>query len=201
LERKQTRVADHRPTEFIVEQAALYALGALSQHEARAFAERLAEGDTAYATELQAFERVVEALSFSVPEVTPSNTVRERLLAQVAAAPQRAQPATAQLVATRYKEVQWKDCGNGVFAKLLFRDPVARTVTRLYKLAPGTVFTEHVHPGAEQCFILEGDFIVNGESFGPGDFHCAPLGSTHQHITTTQGTTLLVITPADYRMG
>jgi anti-sigma factor ChrR (cupin superfamily) len=196
-------VADERTTEFISEQAALYALNALSQHEARAFDDRLAEGDTAYATELQVFERVVEALGFSAPEATPAYNVRERLLAQIAAAPQIAQPAPtpAQLVATRYKEIQWKDCGNGVFAKLLFRDTVVGTVTRLYKLAPGTVFTEHVHPGAEQCFILEGDFIVNGERFGPGDFHCAPLGSTHQHITTTQGTTLLVITPADYRMG
>jgi anti-sigma factor ChrR (cupin superfamily) len=198
-------VADERPTEFIAEQAALYALGALSQHEARAFAERLAEGDTAYATELQAFEQVVEALGFGAPEATPSTAVGERLLANVAAIPQAVKPTAVtppppQLVATRFKDIQWKDCGNGVFAKLLFKDPVAGTATRLYKLAPGTEYTEHVHPGAEQCFILEGDFIVNGESFGPGDFHCAPLGSTHQHITTTKGTTLLVITPADYRM-
>lgn len=198
-------MADERHTELIAEQVALYALGALSQHEARAFAKRLAEGDTTYATELQAFEHVVEALGFSAPEAAPSNAVRERLLANVSAIPHAAKPTAVapppQLVATRFKDIQWKDCGNGVFAKLLFRDSVAGTVTRLYKLASGTVFTEHVHPGAEQCFILEGDFIVNGESFGPGDFHCAPLGSTHQHITTTQGTTLLVITPADYRMG
>lgn len=199
-------MADERPREFIEEQAALYALGALSQHEARAFGERLDAGDTAYAAEALAFERVVEALCLSAPLAIPADTVRERLLANVVATPSTVQPVPVtppanQLVATRYKEIQWKDCGNGVLAKLLFKDPVARTVTRLYKLAPGTVFSEHTHPGAEQCFILEGDFIVNGESFGPGDFHCAPLGSTHQHITTTQGTTLLVITPADYRMG
>ena len=199
-------MVDERLAELIEEQAALYALGALSQHEARAFAERLAEGHDVSATASQAFEQVVGALSFSAPQATPSDNVRERLLAKVAATPQAAKPmpapsTTNQLVATRYKDIQWRDCGNGVFAKLLFKDPIARTATRLYKLAPGTVFTEHLHPGAEQCFILEGDFIVNGESFGPGDFHCAPLGSTHQHITTTTGTTLLVITPADYRMG
>lgn len=198
-------MADERPTEFIEEQAALYALGALSQHEARAFAERLAAGDAAYAAEARSFERVVEALCFSAPVAVPSDAVRERLLAKAAATPPMAQPAAAtppanQLVATRYKEIQWKDCGNGVLAKLLYKDPVAGTLTRLYKLAPGTTFTEHTHPGAEQCFILEGDFIVNGESFGPGDFHCATPGSKHQHITTTHGTTLLVITPLDYRM-
>lgn len=195
-------MAIESPCEFIEEQAALHALGALSQHEARAFNERLLENPAAYATATKAFESVVEALGFSASEATPSPTVRESLLAKITATPQAAQPAAATpLVATRYQEIQWKDCGNGVLAKLLFKDPVAGTVTRLYKLAPGTEFTEHTHPGAEQCFILEGDFIVNGESFGPGDFHCAPLGSTHQHITTTQGTTLLVITPADYRMG
>ncbi len=198
-------MTDERPIEYIEEQAALYALGALSQHEARAFAERLAEGDTASAAALQACERVVAALAFSAPEAAPAAAVRERLLAKVAATSSATQPAAAPpadpFVATRYREIQWKDCGNGVFAKLLYNDPVARTVTRLYKLAPGTEFTEHTHPGAEQCFILEGDFIVNGESFGPGDYHCATPGSTHEHITTTLGTTLLVITPADYRMG
>lgn len=194
-------MAIESPCELIEEQAALHALGALSQHEARAFNERLLEGTAAYTTAAKAFESVVEALGFSASEATPSPAVRERLLAKITATPQAAQPAATPLVATRYQEIQWKECGNGVFAKLLFKDPVAGTVTRLYKLAPGTEFAEHTHPGAEQCFILEGDFIVNGESFGPGDFHCAPLGSTHQHITTTQGTTLLVITPADYRMG
>ncbi|MBI1759795.1 MAG: cupin domain-containing protein [Acidobacteria bacterium] len=197
---------DVSSTEHIEEQAALYALGALSQHEASAFTERLAEDNVAYAAELQPFERVVATLGFSAPEAVPSSLVRERLLSNIAATPRTAKsvpaaPLTNQLVATRYREIHWKDCGNGVLAKLLFKDPVARTITTLYKLAPGTTFTEHTHPGAEQCFILEGDFIVNGECFGPGDFHCATRGSTHQHITTTQGTTLLVITPADYRMG
>ncbi len=198
-------MADQRPSEFIEEQAALYALGTLSQHEARAFAERLTAGDAASAAELRACERVVEALCFSAPEKTPAPAVRARLLAQVVATPTMQPPLAAPpanpFVATRYHEINWKDCGNGVFAKLLYKDPVARTVTKLYKLAPGTEFSEHTHPGAEQCFILEGDFIVNGESFGPGDFHCATPGSTHNHITTTLGTTLLIITPADYRMG
>ncbi len=74
-------MTDERSTEFIAEQAALYALGALSQHEARAFAERLAAGDAAYAAELRAFEKVVEALSFSASAQAPTSAVRERLLA------------------------------------------------------------------------------------------------------------------------
>jgi anti-sigma-K factor RskA len=53
------------------EQAALYALGALSQHEARAFEQQLQEGDRQCQTELASFERVVEALGYSATPVQP----------------------------------------------------------------------------------------------------------------------------------
>jgi len=52
-------------------QAALYALGALSQHEARAFENQVREGDEESQTELAAFEKVVEALGYSAPPVLP----------------------------------------------------------------------------------------------------------------------------------
>src|SRR5262245_33308973 len=53
------------------EQAALYALGALSQHEARAFENRLRDGDNEAQKELESFEKVVEALGFNAEPVQP----------------------------------------------------------------------------------------------------------------------------------
>jgi anti-sigma factor ChrR (cupin superfamily) len=194
-------VTDGRAQELLEEQAALYALGALTQHEARACETHLAAGEADWVIAVQSGEQVVKALGYVAPEAAPRKAVRLRLLDQLAAEPKTpALPANNALVATRYQEIQWKEIQPGVFAKVLYKDPVARTVSTLYRLAPGTTFTEHTHAGSEQCFILEGDFIVNGESFGPGDFHCATPGSTHELITTTQGTVLLVIAPAQYKL-
>ncbi len=59
------------------ERAALYALGALSQHEARAFEEHLSEGCPSCAADLRDFERVVEGLAFGAPPAAPPHR-RER---------------------------------------------------------------------------------------------------------------------------
>lgn len=65
------------------ETAALYALGALSQHEARAFESHLREGCLACEQELKEFEHVVDHLGSSASEVTPPSYLRELLLARV----------------------------------------------------------------------------------------------------------------------
>ena len=56
------------------EKAALYALGALSQHEARAFERHLAEGCSSCEAELIQFEEVTGELSFDAPAVLPLPT-------------------------------------------------------------------------------------------------------------------------------
>lgn len=194
-------MTDASTIEWGQENAALYALGALSPHEAQAFERWLAEaGPTPHAT-LAGFEKVVAALAYAVPAVTPRAALRTQLLVRLALPPSTPVPqAPAGFAVTRFAEIQWKQTEPGVWAKVLYKDPVARTITVLYKLEPGKSFSTHRHPGSEQCFILAGDFIVNGQTFGPGDFHCALPGSTHDFITTTQGTTLLVISPYHYEL-
>ena len=65
------------------EKAALYALGALSQHEARAFERHLAEGCSFCEAELVQFEDVTGTLSFDSPAVTPPAYLRDVLLARI----------------------------------------------------------------------------------------------------------------------
>ena len=65
------------------ERAALYALGALSPHEARAFEEHLSEGCSSCAADLRDFERIVEGLAFGAPPAAPPLGAREKLLARV----------------------------------------------------------------------------------------------------------------------
>ncbi len=192
-----------RSREEIQTQAALYALDALTQDEARVFETCLAEDANAYAEELQAFESIVGALGFDAPEVEPAAHLRERLFAKLTetappARPAQATPALDPFIVTRFQEIEWRACAPGIHAKELFKDPQAHTVTTLYKFDPGTTIGKHSHTGFEQCFILQGDFVVNGESYGPGDYHCAPPGSTHELITSTQGALVLIVAAYDY---
>jgi anti-sigma-K factor RskA len=65
------------------ETAALYALGALSQHEARAFEIHLRQGCEICSRELNEFAGVVDALSASAAEIAPPNYLRDLLNARI----------------------------------------------------------------------------------------------------------------------
>ncbi|MEW6729770.1 MAG: anti-sigma factor [Acidobacteriota bacterium] len=73
-----------RVTEQIQEQAALYALGALSQHEAYAFESHLRDGCQVCEDQLLEFEGVVGDLSFSAAAVTPPSYLRDKLISCIA---------------------------------------------------------------------------------------------------------------------
>ncbi len=59
--------------------AALYALGALSQHEARAFESHLGRGCSVCKEELSEFEKVVGNIGLGTPEITPPSYLRDLL--------------------------------------------------------------------------------------------------------------------------
>src|ERR1051325_9460730 len=103
------------PTEESQESAALYALGALSQHEARAFEIHLRQGCEVCQRELDEFTGVVDALNATTVEATPPGYLRDLLnariekeagftltadprIAQVVQFPERAQPAAPPVV-------------------------------------------------------------------------------------------------------
>lgn len=194
--------------------AALYALGALGQHEARSFEEHLRDGCEECAAELREFESAVAALALAAPEAEPSPDVRERLLRRVADDETRRGPAggaerraslppqftrATDFLVVRKDEGEWFETPDaGVFAKILFVDRERDTVTTLVRLDPGARITPHRHRGVEQCLILEGDIGSGGTRLGAGDFNCAMSGSVHPEIYTERGALLLIIGPESY---
>ena len=70
-------------TEDGQELAALYALGALSQHEARAFESHLHDGCDACKAEIEKFESVVGTLGFSTEPAAPPAYLRDLLAARI----------------------------------------------------------------------------------------------------------------------
>lgn len=199
--------------------AALYALGALTQHEADAFREHLAEGCGACASELKEFEKVAAALAFASRPVAPPSDLREKLLASLNddAAPVADAPAPAQmtqqspspepaasgpdLLVIRAGEGEWMETPDeGVFAKQLFVDRERDIVTSLIRMTPGSRVPAHRHRGVEQCLVVEGDLRSGGVVLRAGDYNCAMTGTIHEELTTLQGNLLLIVAPESYEV-
>lgn len=191
----------------IRERASLYALGALSQHEARAFEEHMAEGCEACEEELRSFEGVAEALAFAAPAAAPPAGARGKLLGKLAQSGSARNPAGAfgaagarQFLTVREDEGDWQEMFDGIRVKQLFVDRGRGTVTSLYRFEPGAQIPPHPHSGVEECYVLEGDLEANGEVLGSGDYTCAPAGSFHPLVRTQGGALVLIIEQAGRAM-
>jgi anti-sigma factor ChrR (cupin superfamily) len=188
-----------------MEQASLYALGALSLWEARAFEEHLSEGCAACAQELESFAETTVELAFSAAEAEAPPSVREKLRALVAEAedgrPLKSAGLTPQsLITLRADEGEWQQVAKGITAKQLYVDQQAGTVTTLVRMQPQTRIPLHRHRGVEQCYVIEGDFHAAHQSLGPGDFHCAEAGSVHEPVYTVGGALVLIVASKGYEV-
>jgi anti-sigma-K factor RskA len=86
-------VKHERATEETQERAALFALGSLSQHEARAFEEHLREGCPVCAADLRQQEDVVGALALAVAPAAPPAFLRDIVAARIERAGRPAAPS------------------------------------------------------------------------------------------------------------
>ena len=198
-------------TDEIVERAALYALGALTQIQAQAFEDHLADGCTICRRELDEYHLAVEGLALATPNAEPSPEVRKRLLASLGDEPTAGQDEVETVTPSpsadaspffslRAGEDGWQEWDEGILYKPLFVDETNGVMTSLVRMAPGTGLPRHQHLGVEQFLILEGDCNVHGERLGPGDYHRALGGSIHDTTYTEHGTTFLLVAPKEYRL-
>ncbi len=194
----------HIPEDEMSLQAALYAFGVLPADEVRAFQQHLNEGCEGCQREVQSFQFVAEKLAYNVPSIDPPAQLYDRLIARLKQ-PSPAPPlltlsksALGNAVTIRANEGEWIEKWEGVFVKRLFKDEAKGTVTTLYKLLPGASIPKHRHIGAEECMVLEGDYHINGEVLGAGDYHCALPDSVDESLYTVGGTMFLIVSPSRY---
>jgi quercetin dioxygenase-like cupin family protein len=68
----------------------------------------------------------------------------------------------------------------GVELKILHKNPMTGGVVVLRKFAAGMEIPAHTHPLAnEWAYILAGEWVESGASFGPGTLFHAPRGERH----------------------
>ena len=193
-------MAHGRVTEDVLEQAAMYALGALDPDAAQAFEQHLREGCDVCESELRAFRETAALVGSSVPQFLPSARVRADLMARVqdsGVGPQvwKTWSSTNEdpLQVVRKLEGDWQFVCEGVQAKRLYADPSRDIVTMLIRMEPGSSYPPHRHGGAEQCLVLEGDLHVGDVVLHAGDFQAACTESVHDVSWTQDGCLLMII--------
>lgn len=67
----------------------------------------------------------------------------------------------------------------GVALKVLHTEATGAS-TVLTRLAPGASIPRHHHTAADETvYVVKGDFVEDGESFGPGSFFAGKAGTDH----------------------
>lgn len=182
-------MADRTHVEEIEEQAALFALGALSPEDGARFEQRIAAGCSLCRAELRECEEGVSALPLSADEVAPPPSLRARLLASIGASEPIAKSAMGEGTIVRANETPWSPLPiPGVQTRPLFGRQ-----TFLVRMAPKTWLPAHDHnQGAEQCLVLEGSVGSDGVTAYAGDFTYMPRGSSHHPLYSEDGCLLLI---------
>ena len=189
--------------ERTTELAALNAVGMLDGDDLREFQNLLAKGDPAVERELGRWNDLVAAVTMaeSEPRNAPAQLkalVMERITPLAKPAPQNLTPGFYSILKS---EGEWQTLPvPGVRVKELAADTRRGMSVKLYELAPGTRFPSHHHSGPEECFVVTGDFHVEGRVLHGGDFHHAEEESDHAESFTERGCTLLVmVATTDYQ--
>jgi anti-sigma factor ChrR (cupin superfamily) len=80
----------------------------------------------------------------------------------------------------------------GVSLRVLHTDQDTGATTVLTRMAPGAVIPAHLHTKADETvYVLEGDFVEDGLSHGPGSFFAGRAGTPHGPHSTVGGCTVL----------
>ncbi len=91
-----------------------------------------------------------------------------------------------------------KDCAfqalaiSGVESKELYADELSGRKTVLTRMAPGAVIPKHKHTHVDETvYVLEGDFVEEGVSYGPGSYFVGKAGTAHGPHASTNGCLVL----------
>lgn len=97
-------------------------------------------------------------------------------------------------VVVRPEDYQWVDAPvPGVERMMLDRigDEVARA-TSLVRYAPNSTFSQHVHGGGEEFFVLDGEFGDEHDRYPAGTYVRNPIGTAHSPRVGPKGCVIFV---------
>lgn len=174
--------------------------GSLPAGEARALERHL--DDCAVCREAVAWMRptLESLLSAPRPVVPPPNAWR-RIAAGIAEADDGVQPwkrwraaAEADSALVRSAAASgWRTTAiAGIEVRELSVEADGSAVTMLIRMRAGATYPAHEHAGPEECFVLEGDLVLDELEMRAGDFQRMEPGSAHPPQTTRAGCLLFL---------
>ena len=186
--------------DYVREQAALYALGALDAEESRAF-DRHLEGCAACAAEVESFAAVVQDLGHTATPVLVDAALRSRVFDRITAEDAFRDSAAVEVGGVRFVrsgELDWSAVDlPGVSVKPLSADAEANRTTHLVRMEPGAAYPPHRHADIEELYLLDGDLLVSGVLMRAGDYCRAEPQSVHRGIRSPSGCTFIVTASRD----
>jgi len=87
----------------------------------------------------------------------------------------------------------WTEEAPGVASKRLGEDAEHGLRASLVRMEPGAGWPAHRHEGAEELFVVRGDWRCLGTTLRPGDYHRAGSGTEHETTTSAHGCKLIVV--------
>jgi len=173
------------------EHVSLYALRALAPSEVPAVEAQIAACADCQ-QELDTLRPTVDAfVSWPTDVLRPSSSLWQRLAQRIARETDRSSVLAAPQAWT---EPEWKEVAPGISCKLLATDAERNRVSMLVRLAPGTDYPPHRHDGVEELHMLDGELIVDGTTFHPGDYRRAEPGTVDHRIWSATGCTCVLMT-------
>jgi quercetin dioxygenase-like cupin family protein len=89
--------------------------------------------------------------------------------------------------------LEWSPTGwPGVSVKMLGQNEATGGMCGMIRMEAGSTIPAHSHTQADQAmFVLEGDLIEEGATYGPGSFLVAKAGTPHGPHSSSRGCILL----------
>jgi quercetin dioxygenase-like cupin family protein len=166
------------------------AIGALDPDERRDLEARLAALPSSARAEVAHLYDTSVEIAASASGEEPSPAVRDALLARIGALSNHTITAC---------EGAWVEKLPGVRMKILAIDRARDRVTMLLRGEPGSRYPAHRHSGPEECYVISGSLVIEGQFLRAGDFHHAEGDSDHGEAWTDEGMEVLLVAAAsDY---
>ena len=175
------------------ELAALDAAGALDETEQRQYRERLKQASADERTAIAQLYDLAATMASSGASVEPPTGARDRLMQRI---------ERSQVYSVLADQGMWQPGPvSGTRVKILSLDRVKDSATLLMRVEPGARYPAHHHTSGEDCYVISGEIIIQGQRLHAGDFHRADAGSDHGALASDTGAdVLLVVSASDYHL-
>ncbi len=189
-----------------IDLASLYVLGALDERDVR-LVEDFAETSDELKNDLDRLQIAALAIPYGLKDSEIPARLKERLFQEINSehpieTPILPSKSESNLFSFQIKssEIDWQPHPqgiDGVSVSTLFVDEASRKFTGLIRCEAGAIYPSHRHAGEEEIFILEGDLIIDSQSFEVGDYIYSAPNSLHSPIFNQSGCLFLVKTSLD----